>query len=509
MFDYYQDRTRQSTISSRITSRAVMVYLFALVIVNVLFINNALMIYWWVFGISEVLIFFLFSNRLTKQWNETRMPQKTFVKRLFWTSLILRVIYIGIVLPFNQWQCGDLFGYENGDPTFYDEIARGITGWLRDGNLSIFEFLRNSYQYGTGARHSISFSDIGFPIYLSIIYLFTNDSIVVARLLNCIWSTWTVLLIYRLAYRNFGDGPARMAAIMCMLMPNLIYYCTPGLKEVLMVFLTVLFAERADDLLRKGKMATLPVLGLIAIAFVMFTFRTALAAVLVLALLTALLFTSSRVIGWGRRVLVSLIAVLFIGIMLLQNSSIGADVRSMAEEKGSGQKENMEWRATRKDAAGNVQRFAKYAGAAVFAPMIFTIPFPTMAETPGQEQIKMINGGNYCKNITSFFTVIVLFMLLFSGKWRQHVLPIAMLCGYLVVLTFSRFAQSERFHQPILPLAIMFAAYGIYMCQLGVPIKKGFGNRAIYNKWFTLWLGAMFCAAIIWNWFKLAGRGMV
>ena len=150
------------------------------------------------------------------------------------------------------------------------------------------------------------------------------------------------------------------------------------------------------------------------------------------------------------------------------------------------------------DKGGNVQKFAKYAGAAVFAPMIFTIPFPTMTEVPGQENLKMIHGGNFVKNITSFFTILALFILLFSGDWRKHVLPIAILCGYLVVLTFSSFAQSERFHLPSVPFAMMFAAYGIsYM------------RNPKYKRWFRMWCVLMFIAAIAWNWFKLAGRGMI
>jgi len=498
----------RSVINSQITNRAIIIYLLALVVVNLLFIDNALMIYWWVFGITEVVIFFLFANRLSKKWNETRITPEKFTKRLFVVALLLRLIYITIVLPFNYVQCGDLFGYENADPLAYDEMAKDLAQCLREGS-NMLDFLKDSYGLGSGRRHALAYSDIGFGFYLSFIYYISNDSIVVSRLINCIWGAWTVILIYKLAFRNFGDGSARMAAIFCMLMPNLMYYCATGLKEVLMVFLAMLFVERGDYILRQGKFSIVPVLTLMLIPLVLFTIRTVLAVCLILAFIVALIFSSTRVVGWGRRALVGLVALLFIGVVLMQNSIISQDVRSIADERGSGQKENMEWRATRKDSKGNVQQFAKYAGAAVFAPLIFTIPFPTMVETPGQEPQKMLNGGNFCKNITSFFTVMVLFLLLFSGKWRQHILPISLLCGYLVVLVFSNFAQSERFHQPILPLALMFAAYGIYQMQLGVPIRKHFGNRKMYRTWFTLWLGIMFIAAIAWNWFKLAGRGMV
>ena len=132
-------------------------------------------------------------------------------------------------------------------------------------------------------------------------------------------------------------------------------------------------------------------------------------------------------------------------------------------------------------------------------PMIFTMPFPTMTETPGQENQKMIHGGNYVKNIISFFTIAALFIMLFSGNWRRYVLPVSILCGYLVVLVFSTFAHSERFHLPILPLHLMMAAYGISQMNKLRILQKGY-------PW---WCALMIVAALAWNWFKLAGRGMI
>jgi hypothetical protein len=106
--------------------------------------------------------------------------------------------------------------------------------------------------------------------------------------------------------------------------------------------------------------------------------------------------------------------------------------------------------------------------------------------------------GNFIKNIMSCFTILAMVMLLMSGKWREHLLPMSFLIGYLIVLTMSVFAQAERFHQPIMPLEFMFAAYGL---SIAVTKKK-------YKRWFTYWCALMFVAVIVWNWFKLAGRGL-
>jgi 4-amino-4-deoxy-L-arabinose transferase-like glycosyltransferase len=388
---------------------------------------------------------------------------------------------------------GTAFSIDAGDELYYNELAQYAVNQLRNnGEWNVYASIK---KYSSDN----AFSDMGYPIYLTFVYWIFGGSIVVARLIKAILGAWTVILMYKLAARNFGEQVGRMTAIMCMLMPNLIYYCSFQLKEVEMVFLCILFAERADFLLRKGKLAFVPTAMLMLIPAVMFTIRTALAAVMVMAFFCALLLSSERIVSWGRRALLLTLALVFAGVVLTTSTSIGQDIQQMWQTRGSQQQVNMEWRAERDVGQGMTQKFAKYAGAAVFAPMIFTIPFPTMNEVPGQENQKMIHGGNFVKNILSGFTIAALFILLFSGDWRKYVLPLAILCGYLVVLVFSTFAQSERFHLPILPFTLMFSAYGISKMNEVWWIKK----------YYPYWCALMFVAAIAWNWFKLAGRGMI
>ena len=114
-----------------------------------------------------------------------------------------------------------------------------------------------------------------------------------------------------------------------------------------------------------------------------------------------------------------------------------------------------------------------------------------------QENMMMLNGANFIKNILSGFVIYVLITLLVSGRWRRHVLPIAVTCGYLLVLVFSNFAHSERFHFPVLAFELMFAAYGVTLME----------NK--HKRWFNIWLAFMCVANVIWCWIKLAGRGLL
>lgn len=479
----------QEFIPKSVTNTAMMTYAATIMCCNILFASHMLNWQWWFFGAIEVFGFFYFANRLSKSWYYLK-PQH-FTQKLFWMAFFLRAFWVVISYILYQHWTGTAFSIDAADELFYNDVAQYAANMMRDGNWRIY----NNISEYSGAQ----FSDMGYPIYLTLIYWLFGNSIVVARLIKSLLGAWTAVLIYKLASRNFGEHAGRMTAIMCMLMPNLIYYCSFQLKEVEMVFLFILFAERADFLLRKGKLALMPTAMLMLIPIVMFTFRTALAAVMVMAFFCAILLSSDRVVTWGQRALLLALVLVFAGVVFTTSTSIGQDVMAMWQTRGSNQQTNMEWRAVRDVGQGMTQKFAKYAGAAVFAPMIFTIPFPTMNEVPGQENIKMIHGGNFVKNILSGFTIAAMFILLFSGDWRKYVLPLALLCGYLVVLVFSTFAQSERFHLPILPFTLMFAAYGISKMNEVWWIKK----------YFPYWCALMFVAAVAWNWFKLAGRGMI
>ena len=486
MANLIQDNNLLPYIPKRVTSWAMLTYVAAIFCCNILFASHMLNWQWWFFGGIEVLGFFYFANRLSKQW--FHLKPLHFTQKLFWIALFLRVLWVFISYFLYQHWTGTAFSIDAGDELFYHEVAQYAANMMRNSDWNIYS---NIQDYSGGA----AFSDMGYPIYLTLVYWIFGNSIFIARVIKALLSTWIVILMYRLTTRNFGEHVGRMVAIMCALMPNLIYYCSFQLKEVEMVFLAVLFIERADHLLRKGKLAFMPTATLMLIPAVMFTIRTALAAVMVMAFFCALLLSSERIVSWGRRALLLTLALVFAGVVLTTSTSIGHDIQEMWQTRGSNQQVNMEWRAVR----DNGNQFAKYAGAAVFAPLIFTIPFPTMVETPHQENQKMIHGGNFVKNILSGFTIAALFILLFSGDWRKYVLPLAILCGYLVVLIFSNFAQSERFHLPIVPFTLMFAAYGISKMNEVWWIKK----------YYTYWCALMFIAAIVWNWFKLAGRGMI
>ena len=436
-------------------------------------------------GVASVGAFFYYANVLSKRW--CTISLHTYEKRLWKYGLSIRIVYVIASYIFYLVMTGKPFEFGSADAWIYHLCAKGMALQLANGNWHFHEILSQSM------GQDVAFSDSGYATYLSLVYLLSGSSIIAARVLKAVWSTWTVVLMYRLARNHFGEEIGRMTGVLCLLMPNLIYYCGLHLKETEMLFLVVFYLQKADELLslRQFKLKNLLPVGLAA--FALFSFRTVLGAVALLALATALVFSSSRVVKWGRRILIGIIALGFVGLMMQEQiiSEIDEVAQTDAREQ---QRRNMEWRAERE--GGNT--FAKYAGAAVFAPLIFTIPFPTMVHVDSQENQMMIHSGNYVKNILSFFTLFALLTLVLSGEWRKHVFPLAFMLGYLLVLVFSNFAQSERFHMPVLSVELMFAAMAIFTV----------GNKQTYRRWFNYWTILIVIANIGWAYIKLKGRGL-
>lgn len=479
-----------------IRNKALIVYIIVLVIVTGMYFSHSMPWYFMLSGVVSVLVFFYYGKQLTNKWSTDKVRnEKRFEKKVFWTSFALRLAWMLFIYAIFQNYWGDAFGFENGDATFYNDMGKMFGDGFRNGQPI------NTWN---SAKNYTDVSDLGYAFYMGLIYAITDNSIIAVRMIKCLLSAFTVVLMYRLAKRNFGEGVGRMTAIFCMLWPNFWYYCGTHLKETEMVFLAVLFVEQTDQMLRTRNFSIWKIAPLLLISGALFTIRTPLAVVTVLCLLFSVVMSSTRVVGWGKRIIIGLLALALIGVTM--GNAIQEQAKDLVSQVQSGQQQhNMEWRAQREH--GN--KFAKYAGKAVFAPMIFTIPFPSMVRPfDGQDVQQLLNGGNFIKNILSFFTILVLFMLLFSGRWREHLVPLSYMLGYIVVLALSTFAQSERFHQPAMPMELMFAAYGIQQALMGVPLVPSVGSRAKYRQWFTYWMALMFVACIAWNWFKLAGRGL-
>lgn len=479
---------RIQTLPGWFATFAVATYAIASLGVSFLYSSYAMEWYFWLFGVGWVAGFFFLSTKFSRDWSEKRVRgTRAFTRRLFGTGLLLRLCYVVFIYIFYSSMTGVPHEFSTADSTEYINTASWYVQEWQHGNF---------LQFISGQAKTV-FSDMGYPLSLMIpVAWFEGDEVVfVILLLQALLGAYTAVIIYRMACRSMGDTTARLAAIFCMLHPVLICYCGMTLKETLMTFLTVLFIDIADRLLRNRKYNFSTIAPLVLVGFSLFLFRTVSGMIAFMAVFFALVMMDSKIVSWGRKII---LGILLTGVVFMAASdTIISEIQQVTNADVRGQQEaSLKYRYGEEKGSGVGNSFAKYAGTAVFAPLIFTIPFPTMLKIDGQEDMRLIHGGNWMRNIMSGFAILAMFMLLLSGDWRKYTLPLAMMLGYLLMLAFTQFAHSLRFHIPVMPFEMMFAAYAIT------------NMRKKHKNWYLIWCLFMVVACFAWNWFKLAGRGL-
>lgn len=438
--------------------------------------------------IISIVLFFFVGRLMSIKFSLLR--EKKFLQSVFTIGLAVRVLWIlYIFFVFNPRYYGTRYG-DGADTDWFMTFGENLSEWMRG---SSYNSLSQIIEINEAA-----IDDVAYPMILGIEYLLTGgiSDVLIPYIIKSILGAYCAICAYRITKRHFGESTARIAAIFVCLNPNIIYWCGTMMKEAEMVFFCCLVVDKFDEVLSSNSTLTIKsLLPSICYGLVLLFMRSTLGLALFMAVLVHILLADKRIISIGKKV--------FVGALVAIVLFITVGNRLMVQSKGyldavqSGdQEQNMEWRSTR--AGGN--SFAKYASATVFAPLIFTIPFPTFNAANEAQLVQIqLSGGYFIKNILSFFVIIVIIQFMISGTWRKHVFILVYTCGYLVVLVFSSFAQSGRFHMPIWPMLMIFAAYGVQLAKTDKRMRNWF-QYVLYGEVFV-------CLA--WNLFKLAGRGMI
>ena len=427
-----------------------------------------------IIGIVWVLLFFLLSTHFSKKW--LGFEEKKYVRKLFLTALVLRLIWVVFSYFFYTIKTGIPFEFGSSDALAYHDAAV----WYREiGWSATIDFL-----------FAQSYSDAGYPIYLTALYSIIGPNIFVTRVVKAFLSAWTCVLIYKLAKRNLGEEAGRMAGIFCALSPNLVIYCGMHLKETEMIFLAIASLERADSLLRQRKINIWNIVLTVLLIVSLFFFRTVLGASVVFAFFTALVFSSTSVMTkWNRTILV-LWAVIAIAVMA--GGTIANEVEGYWNSRGTNQS------LKRQQQVNKGVKWAKYATGTVMAPMMFVMPFPTMVDVDEQYNQQLVNSGNYVRNFMGIFVIMAVFNALFIKRnWRDFSLIGSFVVAYLGIICSSGFANSERFLLPGLPILLMMAAYGITLVD------------ARTYKYVRMWYILLPIMVVGWAIFKLGSRGIL
>jgi hypothetical protein len=443
-----------------------------------LFIPRFLPFIWIFLGVLAVFSFFFFSSFLSKRW--ANIPHISFQKKIFSTALAIRVSYVVLIYIFYQARTGVPFEFHAGDSGGYHNTAN----WIVD-----------VFYYGWIGRvfseHMVGISDSGWPMILAGIYILSFRNILIARLVNALVSAWMVVLIYKIARRNFGEQASRITAIMALLLPSFIYYSGLHLKETMMIFLLMAFMDQADKLLHSRSFTFINILVVGLLGTSLFFFRTVLATAAWFALFSAFLLTSEKLMSQYHRIVI--IIWLVIAAVIVLSGRISTEISGYLGARKTNQEDRYQFFSTRTGA----NQLAHYGSAVIFIPIIIPAPFPTLVNIPNQENQMMMNGDLFTRNIYVFFVFVAFYVLYKKKRLRQNLLLSVFLASYLLILANSGFALSPRFHVPALPFFLIFAGYGITQT-----------NRN-FSSYYVLYVIGISVLVIAWNWFKLAGRGMV
>lgn len=458
------------------TQKGIVVFFILTVFLLLLYIQRIVPVQWIFFNLVEVIVFFYLSSTLSIRW--AQVSTTLFARKLFQTSFFIRLIWVLFSYYFFTWMTGKPFELLAADSTGY----HGEAVWLAA--------LLDAHRWDVYVAYiGKNYSDMGYPTYLGVMYYLFGDGVLLPRLIKAVLGSLTCLFVYKLARNNFNESTGRMAGIMAMLVPNLIYYTGLHLKETEMIFLVVSFVYLADQAIRARGIQITRLLLLGVLGLLLFYFRTVLAGCLIGSVTLAAFLTSTRISAKIKRT--GLILLLIAGGYFLSSTQIGDNINEYLRTRDQNLTSQMDNFATREDGAN---KLARYGSRGIFLPFMLIVPLPTLVYIEDQPNAMMLAGAYFTRNIYAFFVFVALITLYKRKQLREHLLLLAVIFSYIFVLASSGFALSERFHLPLVPFLLILAAYGVSQMN-----RKN-------TKYFTPYLFFIALLVIGWNWFKVAGR---
>ncbi len=472
----------QALFPKYIYTSSIKIYALLVVLCSMLFFHRAPSFLFILIAFAFVFIFFYYTYTLSRSWYA--LSEKVFKKKVFWVGFWIRVIWVIFAYFFYIAQTGIPFEYDAADVLAYHGFAQSMVE-LGVG-FNIFEIYTYALDWG------IDFSDSGQNVSMSLIYAIFGVNVIAPRIIYAVLGSWSSLFIYKLTQRHFGENTARLAAIMSMLFGTTIFYSGMHLKEVVMFFLVSATLERADYLFSQKKFDIKLLLLVFLLASSHFLYRTVLGASFYFTIFTAIMFSTAKKYTWKRRSLVGVW--LIVGVLTFFSGRIEQEIRFYLEIREDATEAIFE---ARSDVDSGRNAYFKYLAGGVLAPMITIVPFPTLVMGAGNPNMVLQAGNLFQRNILGFLTLAGLLVMIKrkGGEWRKHILLWCIFI-YILIIATTGFVVNNRFHIPIMPVLIIWGAYGITHSK-----------PHLLKKYFNIYTIVLFIIIMGWNYLKMKGRG--
>lgn len=452
-------------------------YLIALITISLVFKDHALQTKWIIWGVSEVLFFFALISIFYPQWKND--DPKCFWRKVFWVALVLRAVYVVFSYYYYNYHVGCPFE-KSGDEVGYYRRSVYFAESIRKGNLRFVIDTLNNYTMG--------FSDQGYLVWLTFIHTLFGPSLLLDRFLKALMSAYMCIVVYKLSSRTFGERTGRLAAMLCVFMPLLIQITGSHTKETEMIFLSMFALERMDYLIRSKKYTFWNILIPILLTGLTFGFRTVVGMCVIFAFLVFIILSPKEMVNRNSKIIT--LSATGVVLLVFLFTMIGNEMEIYYRLNFSGS----DYLSKKYESMG--LEYHELAQSKYLFPGAFVLPLsPMVKEAPVHN--KRWNGSIYVKSFLGFFAMLAILIAVRQKKWRDFSLIGAYELAYLGIVMSTFTANSERYHEPGIPLLLVMAAYAMTHLR---------HKDMIY---FYAYCGLLFVALFAWNWLKLAARGLV
>jgi hypothetical protein len=429
---------------------------------------------------SAIFIFILIISGITffsRNWlnsNEAR-----FIYKLFWTSFIIRVISMLILLAisYKTWNMFYTVGARD-EMVYYRVAAEAVDIW-RGTNIS------DAYSH-IFASYKNDISDTGFSTFLMFPIFIFGQSPVIIKIFLCFLGSIIVVRGYKLASMLIEEPAARLAGILLALYPISWFYSEIMLKENVMVFLMVETFILLVKIQRSFKL--LNMLKAILFIILLFFFRSALSILLLFVLVVSFIIQYRQKYVIINVILAGVIFIVY--IYFLQSTGRLDEYYTQYTNVDEFTQERLSYME-------KINPFVALVGSPVFAVLSYISPFPSVVLVPNAGGLPHSEyyyhvAGNLFWIVLAFFSFYGLYYSIRHRRKEMAVL-LAFVIGYQFVLLKAMMFTSVRFSYPAKPFLLILAAYGIY------KLKS--------KKWYPVYLVAAVVLIVGWNYVRIKGRG--